>query len=173
MKKIFLPLSVFALLLADSAFAHCPLCTIGAGAAAAGAAWFGVDNVIIGIFLGAAALAMGLWISRLVKRRYVPFQKWAISALSFASIIIPVLPIMKGYSSAYVSLAGEYGSLLNRTYIVNSFLLGSVIGAIIVALAPSVSGRITKARRKTIPYQGIMITFALLAIASVVAEVLR
>ncbi len=173
MKKIFLPLSVFALLLADSAFAHCPLCTIGAGAAAAGAAWFGVDNLIIGIFLGAAALAMGLWISRLVKRKYVPFQKWAISAFSFASIIIPVLPIMKGYSSAYISLAGGYGSLLNRTYMINSFLLGSIIGAAIVAVAPSVSGRITKARRKTVPYQGIMITFALLAIASVVAEVLR
>src|SRR3989338_7744934 len=114
MKKFFFSLLAFALLLADSAFAHCTLCTIGAGAAAAGAAWFGVDNIVIGIFLGAAALAMGLWISRLFKKRYIPFQKWAISAFSFASIIIPVLPLMQGndsssYSSIYISLAGGYG----------------------------------------------------------------
>ncbi len=173
MKKIFLAISAFVLLLADSAFAHCPLCTIGAGAAAAGAAWFGVDNVIIGIFLGASALAMGLWFSRLVKKSYIPFQKWVISAISFASIIIPVMPMMTGYSSAYISLAGDYGSLLNRTYMINSFLLGSILGAIIVAMAPSVSRRITKWRGKMIPYQGIIITFSLLAIAAVLAEVLR
>ncbi len=172
MKKIFFSLPAFALLLADSALAHCPLCTIGAGAAAAGAAGFGVDNVIIGIFLGAAALAMGLWISRLVKRKYVPFQKWAISAFSFASIIIPVLPLIKGYSSVYVSLAGGYGSLLNRTYLINSFLLGSMIGAVIVALAPSISSGITRIRGRSVSYQGIVLTFSLLAIAAAVAEVL-
>ncbi len=173
MKKFFFALPAFVLLLAESAFAHCPLCTIGAGAAAAGAAWFGVDNIVIGIFLGAAALAMGLWFSRLIKKRYVPFQKWVISALSFASIIVPVTPLMKSYSSIYISFAGGYGSLLNRTYLINLFLLGSIIGAVIVAVAPSISRRISKARRKTIPYQGIMITFALLAIASIIAEVLR
>ena len=173
MKKFFFLLSAFALLLADSAFAHCPLCTIGAGAAAAGAAWLGIDNIVIGIFLGASALAMGLWISRLAKKRYVPFQKLAISAFSFASIIIPVLPIMQGYSSIYVSLSGGYGSLLNRTYIINSFLLGSMIGAAMVAISPSISGRITKARGKSVHYQGIILTFLLLAVAAAAAEVLR
>ncbi len=173
MKKFFFAVSAFLLLLADSAFAHCPLCTIGAGAAAAGAAWFGVDTIVIGIFLGAAALAMGLWFSRLIKRKYVPFQKWAISAISFASIIIPVMPMMTGYSSAYISLAGDYGSLLNRTYMINSFLLGSLIGAAIVAMAPSISSLVTKKRGKTVPYQGIVITFALLGIAAAMAEVLK
>ncbi len=172
MKKIFFPLSAFTLLLADNAFAHCPLCTIGAGAAAAGAAWLGVDTIVIGIFLGGAALAMGLWISRLVKKRYIPLQKWAISSFSFASIIIPILPMMQGYSSIYISLAGSYGSLLNRTYLINLFLLGSIIGAIIVAVAPSISSAITKKRGKTVPYQGIILTFSLLAIAAIVAGVL-
>lgn len=173
MKKIFFVLAAFVLLLADSAFAHCPLCTVGAGAAAAGAVWLGVDNIVIGIFLGAAALAMGLWFSKLVKKKYVPFQKWAISSFSFASIIIPVLPLMQGYSSVYVSLAGSYGSLLNRTYLINLFVVGSIIGAAIVAVAPSISGAITKKRGKTVPYQGIVLTFFLLAMASVIAEVLR
>lgn len=173
MKKIFFALAAFTLLLAESVFAHCPLCTIGAGAAAAGAAWLGVDNIVIGIFLGAAALAMGLWFSRLVKKRYVPLQKWAISSFSFASIIIPVLPLMQGYSSIYISLAGGYGSLLNRTYLINLFLLGSVIGAAIVAIAPSISSAITRKMGRTVPYQGIILTFSLLAIAAAMAEVLR
>ncbi len=173
MKKFFFLLSAFVLLLADSAFAHCPLCTMGAGAAAVGAAWLGVDNMVIGIFLGASALAMGLWVSRLVKRRYIPLQKWAISSFSFASIIIPVLPMMQGYSSIYISLAGGYGSLLNRTYLINLFLLGSVIGAAIVAMAPYISSRIAKKMGKTVPYQGIILTFSLLAVAAAVAEVLR
>ncbi len=172
MKKLFFPLAAFALLMADSAFAHCPLCTVGAGAAAAGAAWLGVDNIVIGIFLGASALAMGLWFSRLIKKKYVPLQKLAISSFSFASIIIPVLPLMKGYSSIYVSLAGGYGSLLNRTYLINLFLLGSIIGAAIVAAAPSISSAITGKRGKTIPYQGIILTFSLLAIAATIAGVL-
>jgi hypothetical protein len=172
MNKLLFSLPVSILLLAENALAHCPLCTVGAGAAAAGAAWFGISNIVIGIFLGAAALAMGLWISRLIKKKYFPYQKWAISVFSFATIILPVLPLMKGYSSVYISIAGDYGSILNRTYMINLFLVGSLIGALILLITPLISNRITQVRNKTVPYQGITLTFALLIIAAVIAEVI-
>lgn len=53
--------SVTAAALPRATFAHCPLCTIGAGAAAVGAAWLGVSYMVIGVFLGAFGLAIGLW----------------------------------------------------------------------------------------------------------------
>ena len=49
MKKI---LSIFVVVF-SMAFvrAHCPLCTIGAGAAAAGAVWLGVSKVVVALFI--------------------------------------------------------------------------------------------------------------------------
>ncbi len=172
MKKLLLALPALLSLPATQAHAHCPLCTIGAGAAAAGAVWLGVSETVVGIFIGAAALAMGLWISRIVKKRYFPHQKLAISAFSFLSIVVPVMPLMKSYTSAYISLAGEYGSILNRTYLISYFLIGSIIGAAVLLASPLISSRISKMRGKTLPYQGIAITFLLLAAAAAVTKVL-
>lgn len=162
-----------ALFLIETVQAHCPLCTAGAVVAAGGAAWLGVSNIVIGIFIGAFAVSIGWWISRLIKKKYIPFQRTSIIILSFLTTIIPLLPLMKSPYPFYISLIGDYGSLLNRTYLINLFLLGSLIGGFIVCLTPYLSKKISALRNKKIfPYQGIILTFILLIIISIILEVL-
>ncbi len=164
---------IFAILgvgIAKAALSHCPLCTIGAGAAAVGASWLGIGDGPIGIFIGAFAIALGLWIARIVKKQYIPGQKYVITALSFVTTVFPLLPMMKQYSSYYLYIMGDYGSLLNRTYSWNMFLLGAVIGGVIVIIAPLASKKITDLRGKMSPYQGLIINFAMLLLVSLVIE---
>jgi|Deesub1362A_J573_1020465.scaffolds.fasta_scaffold00340_39 hypothetical protein len=164
-KKLLLLNSLFSLFLVKKAQAHCPLCTIGAAAAAGGAAWFGISPVVIGLFIGAFAVSMGWWISRLIKKRYVPLQRLLIISLSFATTVLPLFPVMRDVYPVYISLTGDYGSLLNRTYLLNLFLVGSIIGGVIVSLTPWLSSKITMLRKgRTFPFQGVILTMLLLVI---------
>ncbi|NQV09015.1 hypothetical protein HQ529_04145 [Candidatus Woesearchaeota archaeon] len=170
-KKILPILPLFFVFLVEEVKAHCPLCTIGAAAAAGGAVWLGVNQVVIGIFIGAFAVSIGWWVAGLIKKQYVPFQKWIIILLSFITTIGPLLPILDGVNPLYISLAGEYGSLLNRVYLYNLFLIGSIIGGIIVSLTPWLSKKITELRKgKMISYQGIMLTLLLLVITGIIIQ---
>jgi len=170
--KKFLGLPLF-LALMQSAYAHCPLCTVGAAAAAGGAAWLGVSKIVIGVFIGAFAVSIGWWVSNIIKKQYIPFQKPLITSLSFVTTIFPLLglDVMQSIYPVYVSLAGDYGSLLNRTYILNLFLIGSILGGLMVSVTPWLSRKITIMRNgKMLPYQGILLTFLLLVISSAIIE---
>lgn len=171
-KKILLITPLAAILSSAAAMAHCPLCTVGAATVAGGAVWIGVDKVVVGLFLGAFAASMGWWFSRLIKKQYVPFQKWLIILLSFITTIIPILPVVGAAPyPIHISVAGSYGSLLNRIYLLNLFLVGSILGAIIVSIAPWLSSSITRLRKeKTLPFQGSVLTLLLLVITGVVLQ---
>lgn len=165
-KKI---ISLFTVLLfvPQVAKAHCPLCTVGAGALAVGARYIGVNTAVVGVFIGAFALALGLWIAPLIKKQYIPYQRKIFVILIFVFTIVPIMPLIREYRSINVYLFGDYGSLLNRTYMFNLFVIGSLIGAGILYITPFVSTWIKKQRNGTlIPYQGMLITFLLLFIVS-------
>src|SRR3989339_671279 len=105
------------LLLMQSAYAHCPLCTAGAAFAAGGAAWLGISKAIIGVFIGAFAVSTGWWVSNLLKKKYIPFQKIVLILVSYIATVLPILPLMPGFYPLLISFSGDYGSLLNRTYL--------------------------------------------------------
>lgn len=173
MKKLIL---IFATplpaLVPSVAFAHCPLCTVGAGALAVFAAYLGVSSIVVGVFIGAFALALGAWIAPMVKREYIPYQKEILTFLVYLSTVIPVMPLIQDYGPLYLALGGEYGTLFHNTYTVNLFLFGAVLGGLIVAIAPLTSRQITKMRGAQMPFQGMGLTLGLLVITSVVIQVL-
>lgn len=159
-------------LLSIKLLAHCPLCTAGAGAAAAAAALLGVRYGSIGVFMGAFAAALGLWLGKKVKKRF-KFQETVLFWIIYLSTLIPLYPLLRGdYTSKYVSLGGEYGSWLNRTYLIDLFIVGAVLGIIIIYISPQISTYLTKIRKeKTLPFQGLFITFLLLIITGVIMQV--
>ncbi|HLC65430.1 MAG TPA: hypothetical protein VJI46_04890 [Candidatus Nanoarchaeia archaeon] len=167
MKKLLAFLT--ALIALESVHAHCPLCTVGAAAAAGGAAYLGVSNVVIGIFIGAFAVSMGWWVSRLIKRQFVRFQMPLIILLSFATTVIPMMPLIKGYYPLYVSVIGDYGGI----YLINLFLAGSFAGGFIVSITPWLSKKIGDLRGNMLPYQGIVLTFLMLILTSAAVEAAR
>lgn len=152
------------------ALAHCPLCTAGAGLVAIGAYWLGVSGMTIGVLLGAFALALGLWIGRLIKKKYIPQQDNVIGVFSWLTTLLPLQTLLADYTSIYLNWGGEYGSLLNRTYPINLFLVGGVVGGILIYLAPLISRFITRRRGKTMPYQGVITTLVLLVVISLVTQ---
>lgn len=160
-KLLLFPLSLMLFL--PTALAMCPLCTAGAAVAAGGAVWLGVNTAVIGLFIGAAGVSMGWWLSRIIKKQYLPYQKWLIILFSFAITVLPLLPLMTPLYPFYISIAGDYGSLLNRTYAINLFFAGSILGGLIISSTPWLSSKITRLRKgKQFPFQGIVLTFSLL-----------
>lgn len=153
------------------ALAHCPLCTAGAGAAAIGAAWLGVDQGPIGIFIGAFAIAIGLWIARIIPWR-IPGKAWLLALVSFATTVLPLLVILQDVSSVYIAIAGEYGSPLNNVYMYNVFLVGSVVGGALLALGPTVNRVIARRQTRSLPYQGMAVSFGLLLVAATLMQLL-
>lgn len=162
-------LSVIPIFSINFVSAHCPLCTIGAGAVAGGAVWLGVSKLVVAMFLGAFAMSMALWFSRIVKKQYIPFQKTIIFLAVFLTTLIPLLPFFKAVGPLYLSFMGEYGT----TYAVNYSLATSLLGAVIVFVSPFISKKITKIRKgKIIPFQGVMITLISLIIIGGIMQVL-
>lgn len=147
---------------------HCPLCTVGAGALAVLAASIGVSSIVVGVLIGAFSLALGFWLSGMVKKEYVRFQKQILSALIFLGTVIPIMPFIEHYAPLYISFLGEYGTTLT----INLYILGVVIGALIMFIAPYISSSITKVRNRRVPFQGIIITISLLVITSIIIQVL-
>src|SRR3990167_1947977 len=108
-KKLILLFLFFIVFSIKFVSAHCPLCTITAGAAAAGGVWLGVSKVVIGLLIGAFAMSMGMWFSRIPKKKYIPFQKTAIVLAVFFTTVLPLLPIFTAIGPLYLSFIGLYG----------------------------------------------------------------
>ena len=118
--------------LATRVAAHCPLCTIGAGAAAGAAVWLGVSKVAVVLFIGAFAMSMGMWFSKIIKKKYIPFQNFVIIALIFVTTFFPLLPLFKTVGPFYLSFIGEYGT----TFAVNYSLYSGLLGGLMIFISP-------------------------------------
>ncbi|MEK6840652.1 MAG: hypothetical protein AABX79_01735 [Nanoarchaeota archaeon] len=169
MKGKFFLLPIIAIFLAKNVLAHCPLCTVGAGAAAAGAVWLGVSKVVVALFIGGFAMSMGMWFSKIVKKKYIPFQKTLIILAVFLTTVFPLMPIFKAIGPLYLSFIGEYGS----TYAINYSLVSSFFGGLLVLCSPALSKKLSNLRNgKMIPFQGTILTLSLLIIIGGLIQVL-
>lgn len=164
---------LFSIFLVKGVSAHCPLCTAGAAVAVGGAVYLGVSPIVIGLFVGAFSVSMGWWLSKYLKKRYIPFQRTIIVILSFLLTVIPIMPLVKGFYPLQISFFGDYGSLFNRMYLVNLFLFGSIIGGLIVCITPWLSSKISIKMGKTIPFQGVILTFLILFIIGGFFEIIK
>ena len=169
MNRKFFILPFLAIFLARPISAHCPLCTVGAGAAAAGALWLGVSKVVVALFIGAFAMSMGMWFSKIPKKKYIPFQKSLIIAVIFLTTVLPLSPIFSAIGPLYLSFIGSYG----KTYAINYSLVSSFFGGLIVFMSPVLSKSLTKIRKgEILPYQGVMITLLTLIVIGGIIQLL-
>jgi hypothetical protein len=72
--------------------AHCPLCTARAAAGVGIARAFGVDDAIVGLWLGAFVAASALWFDRILKKKGIdyPLQGIILVAVSLLTLAIPL-----------------------------------------------------------------------------------
>ncbi len=169
MQKKFFLLPFLVIFSASLVSAHCPLCTIGAGAVAGGAIWLGVSKVVVALFLGAFAMSMGMWFSRIVRKKYIPLQKTLIVVVVFLTTLIPLMPFFSAIGPLYIPFIGAYG----LTYAVNYSVASAILGSFIVLMSPFASKKITKLRNgKIIPFQGVVITLLSLIIIGGIVQIL-
>lgn len=150
--------------------AHCPLCVAGAAAAAGTAYYFGVSTPVIGVFIGAFGIAMGSFVAKNLKKQFIPMQKQLLEISSFLLTVLPLYTLFSGFYPFYVSLFGDYGSIFNSTYLISSFLTGSILGGIAMLVSPYVNNLLKSKVGLKMQFQGIAIALILLLLLSVVLQ---
>ena len=150
----------------SAALAHCPLCTAGAGLIALGAYKIGVSGLTIGLLVGAFAVALGIWLGKMIAKKYLPGQNNIIAIGSWLLTLLPLKTLLAEYSSVYIGWIGPYGTW----YPVNLFLAGGLIGACLIYSAPWLSRRLTDWRGRNFPFQTMIITLALIFAASLITQ---
>lgn len=164
-------LASIPILFSNTVRAHCPLCSAGAGGAAALASALGIGLAVVGVFVGAFGVATGLLTARYLEGQYLSYQDQLVALGVALAIVLPVLPLMNETVPVYLSLVGEYGTMFNRVYLVNTYLVGVVVGTVVTYSMPAVSGWLSELRGSTVPFQGFTLTFLSLALSALLLEV--
>lgn len=160
MKKILLIFVFIISLIANTvpAHAHCPLCTAATGAAVAAARFYGVDDLIVGTFIGGFIISTAFWFNRVLRKKnkgkdYVPFQLEIISLLSF------VLTLISFQTAGIVSIETLFG--------IDRIFMGMLIGSLITLFTSGLNDLIRKnnGNKNYIPFQVISLTLAFLSLS--------
>ena len=126
-------------------FAHCPLCTAGAGAGLVLSRWLGIDDSISGIWIAAFLGATAFWGAYALKKKIVPFQETLIYLAVFGLTI---------WSFYQFNLVNEHAGLIMG---VPKLIFGMLSGGIVFYLTDILNKIIRKTRGKVLfPYQPIV-----------------
>ncbi len=119
------------------ASAHCPLCTgatiIGVGITRA----WGLDDSVIGVFVGGMIASSALWIDNVLQKRGAKGNR--VIRMSALLIITLILTLVSFYYAGIVGRANQY-----RTWGVESILIGTFSGIAITFFTLGLSGFMKK-----------------------------
>lgn len=155
---LYLALIVASLLFVNFAQAVCPVCVIAIGAGVGIAEEFGVDDTIIGIWVGALLVAMVWWtVNWFIKKNWnFKFR----GTITFAAYyILTLVPL-------YYS--GLIGKVANKLWGMDKLLLGIVLGSVLFYAGEHLHFHL-KARNNDkvhFYFQRVIIPMAILIIAS-------
>ncbi len=145
-------------LIIQPALAHCPLCTAATGSAVALTRFYGVDDLVVGTFIGGFVISTAFWLNRILRKRnkgkdYIPFQSAILILLSFVLTFISF------------QVAGIYS--VKKLLGVDSILMGMFVGSIVTLFAFSFNDFIKRrnGNKNYIPFQVIFITLAFLLLS--------
>jgi hypothetical protein len=148
----------------SKAQAVCPVCTIAVGAGIGIAEEFGVDDTIIGLWVGGLTISLIFWTIDWLSKKNLK-SDWIKYATIAAYIILIVLPLffikIKGYPII--------GKELNKLWGIDKMLLGIFIGGFLFYFGANSYEYLKKKNnnRAYFPFQKVVMPIAPLIIASV------
>lgn len=160
MKKI-ISISAFALLFSSRvAHAVCPVCTVAVGAGLGLAEYFGIDDSISGLWIGALIVSMSLWTINWLNGKNIRFKGRKI-LIFLGYYIVVVLPLW---------FKGKIGHPLNRLCGIDKLLFGIILGSVLFAAGVIFHNYIRKRNNNISYFKGQKIVFAIapLVIASII-----
>lgn len=151
--------------------AHCPLCTAGAAVGVGIARAYGVDDSIVGFWLGAFVAASALWIDRLLRKRGIeyPFQGFILIAISLLALAVPLYYTGIITNVEVVKSMRDYQTILGMQALgLDKLFSGLLFGTVLIAGVFTVSDYITEKRGKRLfRYQGLILMAVTLIIVTV------
>jgi len=118
--KILVITAVFSFLLAGSAQAVCPVCTIAVGAGVGFSRYLGIDDTITGLWIGGLTVSMIIWTINWFDKKNIHFKgRKIITMIGYYALIVVPLYFMKNIWHP-----------LNTLWGINKLLLGIILGGI-------------------------------------------
>ncbi len=143
-------------------YAHCPLCTAATGAAIAVTRWYGIDDSVVGLFVGGMIISTAFWFNNILKKRnkgkeYIAYQGLILIFISLLSTLV----------SFY--FGGLIGTGIYILYGIDKLLIGIFIGSFLTWFAFYLHDMLRQINRDKnyIPFQAIVLAFVFLSTASV------
>ena len=102
----------------------CPVCVVAIGAGLGFSRWFGIDDVISSVWIGAFMFAIISWTLSYMKKKGWSFQD--------DGIVVTLIYLVLTYIPLYY--AGIVGHSLNQIYGIDKIIFGSIIGATVIFL---------------------------------------
>lgn len=114
-------LFILSMIFALPAKAVCPICTIAVASGLGISRWIGIDDAVMGIWIGGLILSSGFWLADWVSKKSwkIPYPQM----LSVLLMIIFVLPPL--YIAKMIGLAG------NTLWGIDKIILGTMVGSIL------------------------------------------
>ncbi|MDD4990557.1 MAG: hypothetical protein PHW31_04635 [Candidatus Pacebacteria bacterium] len=160
-KKIFLPLlTFFGIVLAGTAKAVCPVCTIAVTTCVGLARWLKVDDRITGLWVGGLIVSLIIWTIDYLNRKNIRFQGKKIFVVVGYYVIV-VVPLY---------FTGIIGHPLNECWGIDKLLFGIIAGSVIFVIAALLHNYLKKKNnsKSYFPLQKAVFPVGFLAVASLI-----
>jgi len=160
-KKIFLGLLGAGIFWANFAMAQvCPVCVVVIGAGLGFSRWFGIDDVISSVWIGAFMIAIISWTLNFMKKKKWNFQDDGI-VITLAYILLTYIPLY------YVGIVGHPQ---NQIWGLDKIIVGSIIGFIFLFLGNWLNLYLKKINKEKVffPYQRVAVPVSILIIISLI-----
>ena len=151
----------FFVILPRTVSAHCPLCTVATGMAVATTRLYGIDDMIIGLFIGSFVVSTALWMNNIAlkrnrKKEYLPYQ-------SFSLVLVSLLTML-----ATLYFSGLLGDMNYQALGMDKIFFGTLAGTVITLVSFEIHKKLRwyNGNRNYVPMQGIILPLLSVVIAS-------
>lgn len=163
MKKIILFFSLIILGIFSASFAAaqpCPVCVVAIGAGLGLSRWFGIDDVISSIWIGAFMVSLISWTLTFMKKKSWNFHD--------DGILITLLYIVFVYVPLYYT--GIIGHPLNQIFGIDKIIFGSFAGAFMVYVGHWIHAYLKKINnnKSYFNYQRVVVPVGILLLTSLI-----
>lgn len=142
----------------------CPVCVVAIGAGLGLSRWFGIDDIISSIWIGALLTALILWTLMWMKSKRWNFQDDGV-VITIAYILLTFIPLY---------YAGIVGHPLNKIWGLDKIIFGSTVGTIAFFVGHWINLYLKKNNngKALFPYQKVVLPVVALIITSLTAYLL-
>jgi len=143
----------------QNAFAVCPVCTVAIGAGVGLSRYFGIDDVITGLWIGAFIVASALWLFNFLKAKSINFP-YLKMLLLFLTFLVSVVPLYFG---------NFLNHPFNQIFGVDKIIFGISVGVVLFFISQKIDGSLRAKNNFKVyfPYQKVVIPLTILFVVSV------